>query len=317
MAKQMICTDCGTIGKPKSDMKGSILTEFFLWCLFLLPGLIYTVWRFTTVGKACRACGSRSLIATDSPRGRALAQQFGGAAKMVPIVVLLALCATASATLAQESKPLSVTIPEGTQIRARLASQLDSGQVRIGDLVMMDVLEDVKIENAIAIPRGAIVMGHVSEAKGARKMGRGGRLDISFDTVTAGDGTKVPISGGRFAKGSGGYGGGSAAGAAAAGLFFPPAGALLLLKHGHASVIPVGTILTVRVTADTPVTGTRPGSEAIAAPAAAPAPVPSAERHLMVISGTDGAASQALGQQSDSLGDVARRYRAQKAAQQK
>jgi hypothetical protein len=78
MAKPMICVDCGTQGKAKRDMKGSILIELFLWCLFLLPGLIYSIWRFTTVGRACRSCGSRNLIALDSPRGRMLVQQFGG-----------------------------------------------------------------------------------------------------------------------------------------------------------------------------------------------------------------------------------------------
>jgi proline racemase len=34
-----------------------------------------------------------------------------------------------------------ITIPAGTVISARLASQLDSGQVHSGDLVTMDVLE--------------------------------------------------------------------------------------------------------------------------------------------------------------------------------
>jgi hypothetical protein len=67
-----------------------------------------------------------------------------------------------------------VSIPKGTQITARLASQLDSGQVNAGDLVTMDVLEDLKIEDLIAIPRGSVVMGHVTEAKGARLMGVAG-----------------------------------------------------------------------------------------------------------------------------------------------
>lgn len=221
----------------------------------------------------------------------------------------------ASVTFAQVQDPLSVTVPEGMQIRASLANQLDSGQVHAGDLVTMDVLEDVTIQNELVIPRGAIVMGHVTDAKGARKMGRGGRLDLSFETVTAGDGTKIPISGERTEKGAGGYGGGSAAGAAAAGLFFPPAAALLLLKHGHASVIPAGTIVTLHVTADTRVAGAHP-REVVAVAAQQPTSSPAlSDRHLMVVSGTDGASSQPVGWQSQSLGDVARRYQEQKAAQ--
>ncbi|MGH7745554.1 MAG: hypothetical protein ACREQ5_12300, partial [Candidatus Dormibacteria bacterium] len=138
------------------------------------------------------------------------------------LVLFGAVALATTAVRAQET----IVIPQGTQITARLANELDSGQVHTGDLVTMDVLEDLKIKGAIVIPHGAIVMGRVTEAKGARKMGRGGKLDISFDTVTAVDGTKVPVSGEQDEKGKGGYGGGSLVGAGAAGLFFPPAAAL-------------------------------------------------------------------------------------------
>lgn len=220
-------------------------------------------------------------------------------------ITAVAVVIFSSAMFAQDSKPLSITIPKGTLIMARLASQLDSGQVQAGDPVTMDVLEDLKIENAIVIPHGSIVMGHVTEAKGARKMGRGGRLDISFETVTAGDGTKVPISGEDFAKGKGGYGGGSLVGAGAAGLFFPPAAALLLLKHGHASVIPVGTVLTVHVTADTSVAETHPGTAIVASPITESAPEMRPSPTMHVVAGAD---------QPESLGDYARRMKAEKAA---
>lgn len=222
--------------------------------------------------------------------------------KTLALIVLLATLSVPD--LAQETRPISITIPEGTPITARLASALDSGQVKAGDLVTMDVLEDLKIENVIAIPHGSVVMGHVTNAKGARKMGRGGLLDVSFETVTAGDGTKVPISGEAGAKGKGGYGGGSLVGAGAAGLFFPPAAALLLLKHGHASVIPVGTILMVHVTADTAVGGTR-STVAPAPPVAAPAPVVAVAPRMVVVSGDE----------PESLGSYARRLKAEKAAQ--
>ncbi|HYT24208.1 MAG TPA: hypothetical protein VEW05_28705 [Candidatus Polarisedimenticolia bacterium] len=212
------------------------------------------------------------------------------------IVAILAMLLLNGAAQAQDK----ITIPAGTQIPARLASQLDSGQVHVGDAVTMDVIEDVKINGLILIPRGAIVMGHVTEAKGARKMGRGGKLDVQFSTVTAGDGTKVPVTGGANEKGHGGYGGGSLAAAGAAGLFFPPAGALLLLKHGHASVISVGTVLSVSVAADTAVLGT-PAPIQAAAPVA-PAPAAPVEPTMQV---------QSIPTQP-SVAEAARQNRAQK-----
>jgi hypothetical protein len=62
-----LCLQCGTVGQTKRIMKGSILTEFVLWMLFLLPGLIYSVWRYTSVVDGCAKCGSGSVIPLDSP----------------------------------------------------------------------------------------------------------------------------------------------------------------------------------------------------------------------------------------------------------
>src|SRR5579872_2666412 len=124
---------------------------------------------------------------------------------VMKITALFAVALFASSAFAQASK---VTIPQGTEITARLTDSLDSGQIHVGDAVALSVLEDLKIQNAVVIPSGAIVMGHVTQAKGARKMGRGGKIEISFETVTAADGTKVPVSGESTAKGKGGYGAG-------------------------------------------------------------------------------------------------------------
>ena len=75
----MICCDCGTVGTPKRHMEGSVIVEVFLWCLFLLPGLLYSFWRLSTKCKVCRSCGSRTMIPLESPRGQMLAQQFDAA----------------------------------------------------------------------------------------------------------------------------------------------------------------------------------------------------------------------------------------------
>jgi len=46
MAEQKLCTVfAGTVGDTKRNMKGSILTELVLWFFFLVPGLIYSIWR--------------------------------------------------------------------------------------------------------------------------------------------------------------------------------------------------------------------------------------------------------------------------------
>ena len=71
MAKQLLCVDCMNQGKPKMHTKGSIIIELLLW-LFIIPGLIYSIWRQTSKVKVCRSCGGANLIPLDSPRAQQL-----------------------------------------------------------------------------------------------------------------------------------------------------------------------------------------------------------------------------------------------------
>ena len=72
MAKQQrYCPNCGTVAVPKRQMKGSFIIELLLWCFFLLPGLIYSIWRLATKCNACPACGFENVVPLDSPVARA------------------------------------------------------------------------------------------------------------------------------------------------------------------------------------------------------------------------------------------------------
>lgn len=69
MAKEMICTECGSIGVPKKITKGNFFIELILYLTFIIPGIIYSIWRLTNTALICRKCGKESMIPTDSPRG--------------------------------------------------------------------------------------------------------------------------------------------------------------------------------------------------------------------------------------------------------
>lgn len=70
MSKVIICATCGYIGGAKTAAKGSGCLELLLWCLFIVPGLIYSVWRITNKPKICPKCQSTTLIPEDSPKGK-------------------------------------------------------------------------------------------------------------------------------------------------------------------------------------------------------------------------------------------------------
>ncbi len=75
--RQMYCKNCGTTAVPKRIMKGSVLIELFLWLLFLLPGLIYSIWRHTSVYQGCPSCIAGSMIPLNSPLARAALRKEG------------------------------------------------------------------------------------------------------------------------------------------------------------------------------------------------------------------------------------------------
>jgi hypothetical protein len=70
MTETFICRKCGQIGPHELNKKGKLSTEIILWLLFILPGLIYSVWRRTGRYFACRACGTHHIVPLDSELGR-------------------------------------------------------------------------------------------------------------------------------------------------------------------------------------------------------------------------------------------------------
>ncbi|HEY3654015.1 MAG TPA: hypothetical protein VGL34_03415 [Steroidobacteraceae bacterium] len=72
-----ICSQCGTAGDSKTRTSGSILIELVLWCCFIVPGLIYSLWRLSSRKQVCRACGAASFVPLSSPVGQRLAATYG------------------------------------------------------------------------------------------------------------------------------------------------------------------------------------------------------------------------------------------------
>jgi len=71
----MICPNCGFQGSPLKR-PGSFKMELLLWCFFLVPGLIYTIWRYSSSQKFCPKCNRPGMISVDSPRGQKLLKEY-------------------------------------------------------------------------------------------------------------------------------------------------------------------------------------------------------------------------------------------------
>ena len=80
---KQVCKDCGTVGETKTVARGSMGVEIVLWLCFIVPGLIYSIWRLSSKHETCSACGSERLVPIQTPAG----QQLASASGYVPEVV--------------------------------------------------------------------------------------------------------------------------------------------------------------------------------------------------------------------------------------
>jgi hypothetical protein len=66
-SKEYLCKSCGTKGKAATVTPGSFLIEVVLWFAFIVPGILYSLYRVTKRHNACPVCKSRDIIPVDSP----------------------------------------------------------------------------------------------------------------------------------------------------------------------------------------------------------------------------------------------------------
>jgi hypothetical protein len=78
MAKKQICKACGHMGKLVRKTRGNLLIEIVLWICFIVPGLIYTIWRCSTRYDVCKGCNATELVLVDSPVGQKLVKEYHG-----------------------------------------------------------------------------------------------------------------------------------------------------------------------------------------------------------------------------------------------
>jgi hypothetical protein len=224
---------------------------------------------------------------------------------------LVTIAMLSSGVSAQDLKPL--VMEDGTPVRLVLDENVSSESSQTGDLIRFDVVEDVSVSGTVVIPRGAAAWATITKAEAEKRLGRGGKLDINIDKVMLADGEGLHLRAVQDAKG-GGNQVGMAAGIVVTSLVFLPAAPLFLLMHGKDVTIPQGR----QITAFTEGTASLDASKFTPKPPKVTAPPPVADNAPSVSKPTnDNSVAQTSGtEQPESLGDLARRLRAEKALQE-
>lgn len=74
--QDMFCKTCGHSGKTQSKTPGNLAIEIILWLCFIVPGLIYSIWRISSKKAICEKCASDDLVPPDSPVALATKKQL-------------------------------------------------------------------------------------------------------------------------------------------------------------------------------------------------------------------------------------------------
>lgn len=78
MSQQLFaCTNCGHIGYRLKKKKGSIFITIILILFFILPGILYMLWRGSTKHYVCSSCGGQTLVPITSPAGVKILESQG------------------------------------------------------------------------------------------------------------------------------------------------------------------------------------------------------------------------------------------------
>ena len=133
-------------------------------------------------------------------------------------------------------------LAKGTPVKLHLKRDLSSADATPGDNIDFEVSEEVKVGDVVVIPKGNTAVGTVTDVQVARRMGRGGKLDIEIDSVTLADGEKATLWAVKERNGDGNVGDNGPI--VKSSLVFGPVAPLLLLVPGEDAMIPRDTEIT-------------------------------------------------------------------------
>lgn len=206
-----------------------------------------------------------------------------------PSTVPNAAAPTAALQSAPTGPPPPHTLLDGTPVKLRLSQSISSADAKVGQEVPFEVVEDIKVDDVIILPKGATAIANVTEAEHKKSMGRAGKLNVAISYARLADNEKAALRAVKEAKG-GGHVGAMTGAIVATSIVFFPAAPLFLFIHGKDITIPQGTEITAFVDGDMHLDITRFGSAPTAiSTGAVSVPAASAQAALAVASTPPGA----------------------------
>jgi hypothetical protein len=101
--------------------------------------------------------------------------------------------ANASNETSAEAKGREINLQSATQIAAQLQGGLDAKHAKVGDRVVLKTTQAVKENGEVVIPKGAQLIGHVTDVQQQTKSSGESHIGLLFDQLRSGS-SQIPIS---------------------------------------------------------------------------------------------------------------------------
>jgi len=146
-------------------------------------GMAIVVGTFFCMSAAAQAqTGAQASSQTSVQAGQTQAQASGSA--------------SASTAASAQNAQANGSLASGTAFNAVLSSPIDSKKCKPGDAVNAHTTEAVKSEGKTVIPKGAKLVGHVTQASARAKGESESSLGVVFDRAILKNGQEIPLSAG-------------------------------------------------------------------------------------------------------------------------
>ena len=144
--------------------------------LFFVCAVLAMVFAVSTVVLAKHAETVKTDDAANTPDAALAADPAVASALKPPSVPAMSASAAVPALASR-------TLPEGTELHVRLEQSISSRDARPGDTFRATVFEPVVVEGVTVVPRGAVAMGLVVEAKHAGHLRGAPKLQLALTGV--------------------------------------------------------------------------------------------------------------------------------------
>jgi PEGA domain-containing protein len=181
-----------------------------------------------------------------------IALQKAGASDSILSAMLARKKAANQAAVTRATTPFALTLRDATPVRLSLTRELTFTNVKPGDKVDFEVMEDYRIDGMLVIGRGAIATAVMTMAEPKTRMGKGGKLGVSLSSIPLMNGDKVAIRPARE-----GRSGASSANPQGPTAVIRPDEPALLFTYSREETFPSGTKFTAYVDGETQLSAAR------------------------------------------------------------